>query len=110
MLDAGTRGEKDSELLCKNAERFHGEAFDHNLLSRRGPPIHAEALAAGSDPALEKPCLLVPDLGVRGPGVDVRAAQDEDVRLAGGVGEVGRGLVVEVVAARRTLMNLRRLS
>ena len=45
--------------------------------------------------------LLVPDLGVRGAGVDVRAAQDKDVRLARGVGEVGRGLVVEVVAARR---------
>src|SRR6266851_6958009 len=43
--------------------------------------------------------LLVPDLGVRGAGVDIRAAEDEDVRLASGVGEVGRGLVVEVVAS-----------
>src|SRR2546421_9168797 len=43
--------------------------------------------------------VLVPGLRVGRAGVHVLAADDQRVRVAGGVGEVGRRVVVEVIAA-----------
>src|SRR5713226_9530304 len=94
----------DADEEVRHALSIMGSLYERNARGEQWLERSGVGFDGTASPRLDSfiaASLLVPDLGVRGAGVDVRAAQDENVRLAGGVGEVGRGVVVEVVAARR---------